>query len=251
MARHLDPHFHRQFHVRRSGAGAQPEQPSTGRLRRPSVLLVAGLASLANGAALVVHIIGGLPLGPLLAIIWSIAALAIAAMALSGGPMVRARLIRTVSVGLVVGLVATLLYDATKAGLSVLDPSPYDPFETTRVFGRILIGTDASPTAITIVGWGFHLLNGSTFAIAFAALFARGGRIGRVPGLALGIGWGIFLETFQLILYPGWLSIGFLDEFRRISFLSHIVFGAILGLFVPAGLRWSDRRMLRTNGGER
>ncbi|MEP7082802.1 MAG: hypothetical protein ABI841_07485 [Chloroflexota bacterium] len=225
--------------------------PLMRRIPRPGVVAVAGLASLANGFALVVHIVGGLPLGALLAIVWSIALVAIAAMGAVGGPSIRATLVRTVGVGLVVGLAATLLYDATKAFLSVLDPSPYDPFETTRVFGRILIGADASPTAVTIVGWAFHLMNGSTFAIAFAALFARGGQIGLLRGLATGIGWGIFLETFQLILYPGWLSIGFLDEFRRISFLSHIVFGAILGLFVPAGLRWARRRMARNESGAR
>jgi hypothetical protein len=38
-------------------------------------------------------------------------------------------------------------------------------------------------------------------------------------------------------LFPAWLKIGFVDEFRRISFASHQVFGAGLGLMVPAGLR--------------
>jgi hypothetical protein len=55
--------------------------------------------------------------------------------------------------------------------------------------------------------------------------------------LATGVAWGLFLETFQLMLYPGWLKIGFLDEFRRISFGAHLVFGAGLGLMVPYGLR--------------
>jgi Na+(H+)/acetate symporter ActP len=158
----------------------------------------------------------------------------------------RATIVRAVAVGFAVGVVATLAYDVTKAFLSQLDPSPFDPFETTRVFGRILIGSDAPMAAITVVGWAFHLANGTTFAIAFACLFARGGRIGRLRGVATGIGWGLFLETFQLALYPGWLSIGFIDEFRRISFLSHIVFGTILGLLVPVGLRWTDRQVARS-----
>lgn len=229
-----------------------PPDPESPRVRRrPGPLVVAGVASLANGVALVVHIVGGLPLGGLLVVVWSVAVVAILAMAAVGGPRMRATLVRAIAVGLVVGLVATLAYDATKAFLSQLDPSPYDPFETTRVFGRILIGSAASPVAITVVGWAFHLMNGATFAIAFACLFARSGRIGRWRGIATGIGWGLFLETFQLVLFPGWLSIGFIDEFRRISFLSHIVFGAILGLFVPAGLRWIDRRMARSERGTR
>lgn len=231
-----------------SPGGMEPPSPSR---RLPSPLVVAGAASLANGVALVLHIVGGLPLGGLLAIVWSVALVAILAMSVVGGPRMRATIVSAVAVGLVVGLVATLAYDATKAFLSQLDPSPYDPFETTRVFGRILIGSDASPAAITVVGWAFHLMNGATFAIAFACLFARSGRIGRVRGVVTGIGWGLFLETFQLALYPGWLSIAFVDEFRRISFLSHIVFGAILGLFVPAGLRWIDRRAARSATGTR
>ena len=226
---------------KRATPGPDGTLPRSG-VRLPYALAVAGLASLANGFALVVHIVGGMPLGALLGIVWLVAALAIGAIGVAGGPSVRRGLVRTVAVGLVVGIVATLLYDVTKSVLAQLDPSPYDPFEATRVFGRILIGADAPATAVTIVGWAFHLMNGTTFAIAFACLFARGGHTGRTRGLALGIGWGVFLETFQLILYPGWLSIGFVDEFSRISFLSHIVFGATLGLLVPAGLRWSERR---------
>jgi hypothetical protein len=212
---------------------------------RPGPLVIAGVASLANGAALVVHIVGGLPLAGLLAIVWGVAIVAVLVMGALGGPGMRATIVRAAAVGFVVGVVATLAYDVTKALLSQLDPTPFDPFETTRVFGRILIGSDAPIGAITFVGWAFHLANGTTFAIAFACLFARGGQIGRLRGIATGIGWGLFLETFQLALYPGWLSIGFIDEFRRISFLSHIVFGTILGLLVPVGLRWTDRRAAR------
>ena len=219
--------------------------PIRSRSRRPGPLLIAGVASLANGIALVLHIVGGLSLGGLLAIVWTVAVAAILAIGAAGGPVTRATIGRTIAVGLIVGFVATLAYDITKAFLSQLDPSPFDPFETTRVFGHILIGESAPPMAVAVVGWAFHLMNGATFAVAFAFLFARSGQIGRIQGVAIGIGWGLFLETFQLILYPGWLSIGFIDEFRRISFLSHIVFGAILGLGVPAGLRWSERRAAR------
>jgi hypothetical protein len=170
------------------GAPDRETTPPLSSSRRRGALGVVGLASLANGVALVLHIIGGLPLGGLLAVVWLIAAVAIGAIGFVGGPSVRAGIVRTVAVGLAVGLTATLLYDATKALLSQLDPTPYDPFETTRVFGRILIGAGAPTTAIAIVGWAFHLINGSTFAIAFACLFARGGRIRRGHGAVAGVG---------------------------------------------------------------
>jgi hypothetical protein len=80
-------------------------------------------------------------------------------------------------------------------------------------------------------------MNGCTFAIAYSCLFARDGHLSKRWALATGVAWGLFLETFQLALYPGWLKIGFLEEFRRISFGAHLVFGAGLGLMVPYGLR--------------
>jgi hypothetical protein len=207
-------------------------------------MLVVGLASLANGAALVFYIVGTLPMPALLAVTWSVAAISVAGMAATGGPAARAAIVRLVAVGLVVGLGATIAYDATKAVLSQLDPSPYDPFEVTRVFGRILLGDGASAGAVTIAGWGFHLANGCTFAIGYAAFFARDGHVTHRRGVLTGIAWAMLLETFQLILYPGWLGIRFVDEFRQISFLSHVVFGTTLGLFIPAGLRrtirWSN-----------
>jgi hypothetical protein len=218
---------------------------------RPTPLVVAGIASLANGVSLVLHIVLGLSLGGLLALIWSVNVAAFLVMGAVGGPGTRATIAKALAVGLVVGIVATLSYDATKAILSQFDPSPFDPFAVTRIFGEILIGSSAPTWATTLVGWTFHLTNGVTFTIVFACLFARSGRISHRLGVARGIAWGLFLETFQLLLYPGWLNIQFLDEFRRISFLSHIVFGAMLGLFVPAGLRWIDRRMARSERGTR
>ncbi len=200
-------------------------------------MLVVGLASLANGAALVLHIVGALPLPLLLTIIWTVAIVSVVGVSAVAGPSARSSIVRVVIVGLVVGATATLAYDAAKAVLSQLDPSPYDPFEATRAFGRVLVGEAAGPAAVSAAGWTFHIANGCTFAIAFAALFARDGRVSVRRGIVIGVGWALLLETFQLILYPGWLDIRFLDEFRQISFLSHLVYGLGLGLLIPAGLR--------------
>lgn len=212
------------------------------RRSRRATMLVVGLASLANGAALVFHILGDLPLPGLLALTWTVAVIAVIAMTALGGATARALTVRLVCVGLAVGLLATVAYDVTKTVLSTLDPSPYDPFEAGRAFGRALVGEAAGPVAVTVSGWAFHFANGATFAVAYAALFARDGRISLRRALITGVVWALFLETFQLVLYPGWLDVRFLDEFRQISFASHIVFGLVLGLLVPAGLRWARRR---------
>lgn len=205
--------------------------------RHRRVLAITGVASLANGAALVIHILGGIRLPVLLAITWAIAVGTVVAFAGIGDPRGMAAIRRNVVVGLLAGTVAVLAYDATKAVLAQLDPSPYNPFAVTRIFGAILVGESAPPALITTVGWAFHLMNGCTFAIAYSCLFARDGDISKRRAVVTGVTWGLFLETFQLLLYPGWLKIGFLDEFRRISFSAHVVFGAGLGLMVPYGLR--------------
>ncbi len=210
---------------------------------------VVGLASLANGVALVLHIVGGLPLPGLLAITWTVAVLSVVGMGAVAGPSARSAMLRVVVVGVVVGLVATLAYDVTKAVLSQLDPSPYDPFEATRRFGRVLVGESASGDLISAAGWAFHIANGCTFGIAFGALFARDGRVSMRRGVITGIAWALLLETFQLVLYPGWMDIRFLDEFRQISFLAHLVFGLGLGMGIPGGLRWAKRRAQPLEGG--
>ena len=217
---------------------ARTGSPRPGQVaHRSNTLIVVALASLANGAALLAHIFFGFPMPLLLAVTWTVAVLSIAALAVLGDPLGRAAIVRIVRLGMVAGILATLAYDVTKFALSQLDPSPFNPFEATRIFGTLLVGEAAPATLVQVAGWTFHLINGTTFGIAFACLFARFGRGSLRAGFVGGIAWGLFLETFQLTLYPGWLSIRFLDEFRQISFLSHVVFGAVLGVIVPRGLR--------------
>lgn len=198
---------------------------------------IAGISALANGIALLGVILAGIPLPVGLVIAWAIAAVAIGAMVAGAEPASRRRIVAQLLTGLGVGLVATIAYDIAKALLSTLDPSPYNPFEAAKVFGHLLLGESAPLDQVTVAGWAFHLVNGCTFAVAFAMLFAKGGAVSQRRGALLGVAWGLFLETFQLVLYPGWLNVRFLDEFRQISFLSHVVFGLVLGLLAPAALR--------------
>ena len=145
--------------------------------------------------------------------------------------------------GVAAGLLATAAYDVAKALLSNLDPAPWVPFEATRVFGVVLLGPDAPDTASRVAGWAFHISNGATFGMSFTFIF--GGRAQRSLAWAVGLGavWGLFLESFQLALYPAWRGIKAVGEFQQVSFLAHIVFGMTLGVLVN---RWlPDRSWLR------
>lgn len=187
-----------------------------------------------SGAALVVHILSGvsLPLG--LAVAGTLILL------VGGWVWGRASEDQKRSLGLLIraglgaGLVATVIYDTTRTALSRLDPSPYNPFEALRAFGSALIGTESSQTLVMAAGAAFHLLNGLAFGVAFCLLFAR-------RSVLQGVAWGLFLELFQLTLYPGWLDISAYREFVQISALSHIAYGATLG-YASGALLNAERR---------
>lgn len=148
----------------------------------------------------------------------------------------------TFRAGLIAGAVATLVYDAVRTGLSLLDPSPYNPFEAIRQFGRAFIGSGADPAAIMGVGFAIHLLNGSSFGVIYA-MFARDRLDNPRVALASGMAWGLVLELIQSILYPGWLGITtVLGEFLVISGAGHLVYGATLGIGVR-GLLMRSRPM--------
>jgi hypothetical protein len=203
---------------------------------RPSFAVI-GIAVLGNGVALLFHILRAAALPAALAGTWGVGLAAILVVIARSPRTVRDDLVRIGSIGIVAGIVATAAYDGSKALLSNLDPAPWNPFDAFRIFGEALIGAGWPDPVIRAVGLAFHVSNGTTFGLAFALLFGLWSA--RRLGLAIlaGVAWGLFLETFQLTLYPGWMSIKFLDEFRQVSFGGHVVYGACVGLIVQRGLR--------------
>jgi hypothetical protein len=155
-------------------------------------------------------------------------------------------MLRSVVTGVVAGALATAGYDVTRYTLSVFDASPYDPFEAIRRFGALLTGGSTDPATIAITGGLFHLLNGSSFGVAYVFLFARDGQTTLRRALATGFGWGLFLELFQIGLYPGWLDIRAYSEFVTISAVGHLVYGATLGAVARTLLQaWRSRAAAR------
>lgn len=184
---------------------------------------VLGIVALASGAALITYIlarislVGGLGLAVLVQIVASVAVLS------RVSPTERIRLFRIALVGLLSGVLATSAYDLTKFALSQLDTTVYNPFQAIRMFGIALLGPAASPISEFTIGAAYHTFNGVMFGVGFAFLLGR-------RGVLAGITWGFFLEAFQLALFPGWLHIGAFQEFAQVSALSHLVYGAVLGL---------------------
>lgn len=198
---------------------------------RPAVVYrLVGAGSLASGAALVTHILAGIALPLALILTYGLATLGVAVLLWQTPSQMRHLLIHRIKVGLLAGVLATLIYDVTKLVLSQVDPSPYDPFEAFRHFGLALIGPDSTQWVTYGTGAAFHLLNGLSFGVAFCLFLGQ-------RGLIAGVAWGFFLEFFQLTLYPGWLDIRFYQEFVQVSVLAHAVYGGVLGFVCQRGLR--------------
>ena len=193
-----------------------------------------------SGIALLIYILAGVSLVLAMAVTTSAMVAGLVVVMVMSSAAERRRIIRTILVAAAAGFIATVAYDASKSVLSQLDPSPYNPFEVIRIFGGLLVGHDANRTLILVAGAAFHLLNGTAFGVAYSFLFARGGDTTWGRALATGVGWGLFLETFQLTLYPGWLDIRLYAEFATISALGHVVYGATLGLMARKLLRATD-----------
>lgn len=206
---------------------------------------VLGLAALFSGVALLVHILTQLSLPLAVAVTAAAMAAMVARVRAVIGRDAWAAVAGVLLRGAVTGVVATVTYDIAKGTLSLLDPSPYNPFEAVRVFGTLLIGADSPAPAVYAAGTAFHFLNGTAFGVAYTILFARNGRSTRAYAALSGMGWGLFLESFQLLFYPGWLGITFVKEFTMISALSHLVYGATLGLGVRSLLRRADPTVAR------
>lgn len=199
----------------------------------PRARRIVGAAALFSGAALVAHILSGVSLR-LSLLFTTLLLVGAVAMALRRAPAEhRTRARRISAAGVLAGVGATAAYDATKYLLSIGVTTAFNPFEAIRAFGRLLAGPASSPALVIVAGATFHLLNGISFGVAYAFLFSR-------RGLWSGIGWGLFLELFQLTLFPGWLDIRAYREFIQISAAAHLVYGATLSVVSRLVLREYD-----------
>ena len=210
-------------------AGRAQKSPST---RARATL---GVAALSTGAALVAYIVASLSLAVGLALAGVVIVVAIASVWRRVGHEERGLVRRVATVGAIAGIVSTAAYDVTKLALSRFDSVAYDPFAVFSAFGLAIAGVATPAPTATAIGAIYHLLNGVAFGIGFGFLLGT-------RGVAAGILYGLFLEAFMLALFPGWLKVQAFEEFARVSALSHVVYGAMLGLICRRWLREASPR---------
>ena len=131
--------------------------------------------------------------------------------------------------GLFAGALATLAYDVVRIPVA---HSGIPVFKAISYFGTLLLGVQ-SPTPISeVLGWAYHLSNGVSFGLMYAALF-------RTPKIYTALLWGLTLE-FVMLLTPYAEIFGYRRDakFFAITFGAHAVYGLVLylGLRLWAGI---------------
>ncbi|HLC49723.1 MAG TPA: hypothetical protein VJI96_05060 [Candidatus Andersenbacteria bacterium] len=181
-----------------------------------------GALFLASGAALLVHVVGKISLGAALG--------AGVAMVSAVGCWVwyradakeRIRLRQLLKVGLVTGVCATIVYDVSRFALIIITGTAFWPFDIFEIFGRGIVGPDHYGWWVSLIGFGYHVLNGIAFGTAYTIWFGRRGPLA-------GVGFALMLELFMVSIYPTWLNIAMIGEFLSVSIFGHIAYGLTLG----------------------
>lgn len=129
------------------------------------------------------------------------------------------------SSGLWSSALATLAYDIVRIPVA---HSGIPVFKAISYFGTVLLGVQ-SPTPLSeTLGWAYHLSNGVSFGLMYAALVKK-------PRLYSAVIWGLTLEAVMLMT-PYAEVFGYRRDakFFAITIGAHAVYGAVLYL----ALRW-------------
>ena len=128
--------------------------------------------------------------------------------------------------GLWAGCLATLAYDVVRVPIV---HSGVPVFKAISYFGTVLLGVEHPTVASEVVGWAYHLSNGLSFALMYAALAMR-------PGPVTAVLWGMSLEAAMLVT-PYAEVFGYQRDakFLAITVGSHAVYGLVLWLGLRTG----------------
>lgn len=200
---------------------------------KPHILLAA--LFLASGASLLVYVFAGISLALALALAVVLVGVVGVFVWHKSSRDKKQLLLIQMRVGLIAGVVGTLLYDLSRFLLIKITGIHFWPFDIFNIFGQALLGASANGFWVAPVGMLFHLTNGITFAISYTMLFGT-------RGILFGILWALGLETLMVVVYPSWLHITFMKEFLSVSIFGHLVYGVTIGYLAKwLLLRYPDK----------
>ena len=182
-----------------------------------------GLFVLAGGsiAALLADVFG---IAPMWLVFWgasvpSMLLLAVLAASARVHPELRAR----IRVGAFAGVIGTLGYDIVRIPFALAGQRVFAPIES---YGVLIANASASSGLTSTLGWTYHLSNGVTFGIAYAAIAAR-------RPWPWGIVWGLTLESVA-VFSPFAARYGLAGQFVpiAIAYGAHVFYGYPVGRLV-------------------
>lgn len=123
--------------------------------------------------------------------------------------------------GLWAGLLATLAYDIVRIPVA---HSGIPVFKAISYFGTVLLGVQSPTPMSEVLGWAYHLSNGVSFGLMYAALVKK-------PRLYSAVIWGLTLEAVMLMT-PYAEVFGYRRDakFFIITIGAHAVYGLVLYL---------------------
>jgi len=191
-------------------------------------LTLFGLGSLSI-ASLLLYFFGITSFGTASATLLTAEACGVAGFAWYARTRQRRDAMRLLAGGLWAGCLATLVYDLVRvpvahAGIPV--------FKAISYFGTVLLGADQPTLASEVLGWSYHLSNGVSFALMYAAIAVR-------PGPFTAVLWGLSLEG-AMLLTPYAEVFGYQRDarFLAITIGSHACYGLMLWLVLR---QWNRR----------
>jgi hypothetical protein len=193
-----------------------------------------GVFVLAGGsiAALLADLFG---LAPIWQVFWGVSVASMVLLTvLAVIPQVSPELRRRIRVGAVAGAAGTLGYDIVRVPFALAGQRVFAPIES---YGVLIANATASSGLTSTLGWLYHLSNGVTFGIAYAAVAAR-------RPWPWGIAWGLTLESVA-VFSPFASRYGLQGQLVpiAIAYGAHVFYGYPLGRLVQdldrvdAGLR--------------
>ena len=137
-------------------------------------------------------------------------------------------------VGLLGGLIGTLLYDGARLLLQISGMFDYNGFTAILIFGSWITGGETHETGSIIAGWGYHFWNGLSFGVFYTLIFGR-------RHWLFGVGYGLVMEACMLGLFPLFLFVTDQFAYVMLSFVGHVFYGLGLGVFAQRyGKNWRD-----------
>jgi hypothetical protein len=183
-------------------------------------LAIFGLAALSIGS-LLLYFAGVGRFGRTAPALLAVEAIGLTIVAIDARRNGRRDLTALLAAGLWAGCLATIAYDLVRLPLIHLH---LPVFNSISYFGMVLLGVERSTPASEAVGWAYHLSNGVSFGLMYAALVPR-------PRAFSGILWGLLLEGVML-LTPYAEVFGYARDAKlmSITLASHVCYGAVLWL---------------------